>query len=91
MNYQQEFTPTESAAICEMIAKLVAEDYNVLFWLDMPVTVPDEGITYTPYAVEVRENSDDGIVVSTGKAYRLLDALTDAWQSTPERRLSKPC
>lgn len=83
INQQITFNQTEAIAICEMIARLTSEDYEVSIGLDK--AQPDaDGVLFFPYHVTVIDT--DGSDVSTGGSYLLIDALSSAYQMTPERQ-----
>ncbi len=79
--YQNTFTQTESVAIVDMVAKLASDDYGVLFWLG--ATEKTEDGKYFPWRVQIVENADDSIVADSS-GYKMVDALSDAYQRTPE-------
>lgn len=80
-------TNTEAQAICEMQAELADDGYGIAVYRD-PKTDEIEGETFTPFIVQVVKfvGADRKMeLVAAGRAYRLIDALQDAYQSTPER------
>jgi len=81
IDYQKTFTETEAGAICEMIATLASENYGIMINLGATATGPDG--QYIPYVVNVKGTDDSP--VAKGQGYFLIDALSEAYQSTPER------
>ena len=83
VKYQKEFTETEAMAICGMIAMLANEDYKLAVYNDAAEDDPEGEGKHYPFIVQVVDT--DNNVVSAGRAYFLIDALTMAYLATPER------
>lgn len=77
INQQMTFIQIEALAICEMIAQLTADDYEVATWVE-------QEDKYAVYVIEIRDT--DGKVISKGRSIFLIDALQDAYTNTPERK-----
>lgn len=77
--------PTDSQpdAICEMIAILLRDDYRVM--ID-PGSDDDEDGTFPVYVVQIIDT--DGTKVASGSSYHLIDAMSQAYESTPERTVT---
>ena len=83
IKWQDEFTETEAVAICKMIATLANDDYAVKITQTESELDAEQIDYYYSYKVEVIDT--DETITTKGKAIYLIDALSDAYQSTPER------
>lgn len=82
IDQQMEFSKTESGAICEMIAKLIIDSYTIAI---EPVDKRDaEGKQCRFYHVKI--TNEHGSLIAYDEDYQLIDALTGAYQMTPERK-----
>lgn len=79
---QMQFTESEAITICEMLARFTKEDYSPQICPGIGI---DENGHYATYHILVWDTNDT--VVAEGEGYMLIDALFDAWQSTPEGKL----
>lgn len=83
---QTEFTDTEAGAVCEMIALLAKEGYEIAI-IQGKTKVDEEGEKFFPYIVTVNQPGWTGEpVAQSTPCYFLIDAMTDAFQSTPEKK-----
>jgi hypothetical protein len=78
---QLKFTTEEAMAICDMIARIVNEGYDIT--ISQGKAKKDEEGYFYPYNVEIPYSTHEGVATSE---FRLIDALTEAWEQVPERR-----
>lgn len=81
---QMEFTDTEGAAICEMIARVLKEGYLVRIGLSWARKGEDDsGELYKPYIIQVY-NQEKTPIVAFGQSFLLIEAMEMAYMATPE-------
>lgn len=76
---QLKFTTEEAVAICDIIARIVDEGYDIT--ISQGKAMKDEEGYFYPYTVEIPYSTYKGIATSE---FRLLDALTEAIVRIPE-------
>jgi hypothetical protein len=79
---QTEFTALEAEAITGMIAQLASEVYSVRIGKGNGTEIDD--VWFETYIVEILNSQ--GHIVATSEAPLLVEALTDAYGSTPEAK-----
>jgi hypothetical protein len=79
--FQKNFTESEATAILDMITILVNDDYAVTIYLGR-TKLDSDSLMRECWAVDIVET--DLTTVATAENFLLVNALSDAYQQTPE-------
>lgn len=79
VKHQANFTDTEAQAICEKIAQLTEEDYQIV----INGGAKQDNDLY-PYIVTIKDTDDE--VIATAADFFLITALDLAYENTMKRR-----